>query len=423
MQVILKIMTNIKAYTQKDLWLLLLLGISSGVPFLLILSTFSYWLNELSFSKAQISLFTLISLPYSLKMFWAPYLEYRAPPFIFKKFGHKKGWGVLSQILLLCCIVCMGVISPDRHPILSLCIGLLLCFFSATQDIIIDGLRINRFHNQSSGAAAAFSGIGFHLGKLAAGCGTLYLADCYSWQVAYAIMAVSIFPGIGAMILFSSHKPEILNHEISFSPFKDAFSALLKYKNFYTLIAFIIFFKIGDAILQGTSATFLYELGLSKIEFANLTKMYGTFWMIIGTFLGGAFIEILGVHTTALIAVVFQVFSCVFFAFQAYIGYDTFILSLSIGFENFSSGIMVSALIAMISFYVQRPFTMSHYTLLYAVGSFSRVIFSAGSGFFAEKFGWVTLYSSVAIIILPTIFMILKLKQSNIIEGLQNGKN
>ena len=408
---------------QRDLWFLLLLGISSGVPFLLILSTFSYWLNELNFSKGQVSLFTLMSLPYSLKMLWAPYLEHAAPPFIFKKLGHKKGWGVLSQLLLVCCIIGMGLISPDQSPFLSVGVGVLLCFFSATQDIIIDGLRIDRFFDQSTGVAAAFSGVGFHLGKLAAGCGTLYLADCYNWQAAYGIRSICIFPGIVAMILFSSKVDAGLSSDVSFSPLKDALSALLQYKNLYTLVTFIIFFKIGDAILQGTSATFLYELGLSKIEFANLTKMYGTFWMILGTFLGGAFIEILGIHTTALISVILQILSCLFFAFQAYVEYDTFILSISIGFENFSSGVMVSALIAMISFYVQRPFTMSHYTLLYAVGSFSRVIFSAVSGFFAEKFGWVILYTSVAIIILPTLYLIFKLKNSYITESLKNGKN
>lgn len=411
-------MKKIKTYTQKDLWLLLLLGISSGVPFLLILSTFSYWLNELNFSKVQVSLFTLMSLPYSLKMFWAPYLERYGPPFLLEKLGHKKGWGVLSQILLLFCIAALGAIQPDRYPILSLGIGLLLCFFSATQDIIIDGLRIDKFYNRSSGAAAAFSGIGFHLGKLAAGCGTLYLADCYNWKIAYEFMALSIVPGIIAMILFSSSSEKILNKKVLFSPLKYTFQALLEYKNFYTLIGFIIFFKIGDAVLQGTSATFLYEIGLSKIEFAHLTKVYGTFWMIAGTFLGGGVIEILGVHSAALISVIFQILSCLFFAFQAYVGYDAFILSLSIGFENFSSGMMVSALIAMISFYVKRPFTMSHYTFLYAVGSFSRVIFSAFSGFFAEKFGWVMLYSGVAFIILPTVYMIFKLKQSNVIESL-----
>jgi PAT family beta-lactamase induction signal transducer AmpG len=421
--VILKVMTKIKTFTQRDLWFLLFLGISSGVPFLLILSTFSYWLNELNFSKGQVSLFTLISLPYSLKMLWAPYLEHLAPPLMFKKLGYKKGWGVLSQILLVCCITGMGLIPPDQYPILSVVMGILLCFFSATQDIIIDGLRIERFYDHTTGIAAAFSGIGFHLGKLAAGCGTLYLADCYNWQVAYGSMAMSILPGMLAMILFSSKMNEVLNREISFSPLKDAFSSLLQYKNLYTLVMFIIFFKIGDAILQGTSATFLYELGLSKIEFANLTKMYGTFWMIVGTFLGGAFIEILGIHATALISIILQILACLFFAFQAHIGYDTFFLSISIGFENFSSGVMVSALIAMISFYVQRPFTMSHYTLLYAVGSFSRVIFSAFSGFFAEKFGWVMLYSSVAIAILPTLYLIFKLKKSSTIESLKNGKN
>lgn len=401
----------LKTYFQKDLWLLLLLGISSGVPFLLILSTFSYWLNELSFSKTQVSFFTMMSLPYSLKMFWAPYLEKYKPPFFSKKIGHKKGWGLLAQVFLFASIILMGFIKPDQQPVFSLCAGVMICFFSATQDIVIDGLRIERFCERTNGVAASFSGIGFHLGKLASGCGTLYLADCYGWHTAYECMALSIIPGILAMYFFSLKEgfEQNKSSDIS-SPLKKSFLSLLEYQNIYFIIAFIILFKIGDAVLQGTSATFLYELGLDKITFANLTKMYGTFWLILGTFLGGIVIELLGVHAAAFLSIVLQILSCLVFALQAHIGYDPIVLSFSIGLENFSSGVMLSALIAMISFYVQKPYTMSHYTLLYAIGSLSRVFFSSFSGFFAEKMGWIMLYLSVAWIILPTTYLILKLK-------------
>lgn len=393
----------IEVYAQADLWLLLLLGFSSGIPFLLILSTFSYWLNELSFSEAAVSLFTAVSIPYSLKAFWAPYVERIS----------KKQVGLLAQLFLITALFLMGSIKPDQTPFLTAIAALLVCFFSATQDIVIDGLRIERFNDGAYGAAASMSGIGFHLGKLASGSGALYLAHWYDWETAYRLMSLGIIPGFLALLLFKEGKALVFESK---NPFRDSLKALFEQKNIYWMLGFIFCFKISDAVLQGTAATFFYKIGLSKIEFANYTKVYGTFWMIVGATFGGIAIQWFNVYTATLTAGLMQVCACLLFAVQARVGYDPFILSVSIGCESFSSGIVTCTLIAMISHFVKKPYCASHYTILYSFGSLSRVLVSVLSGYLAYNFGWVVLYSVLSLFFVPMMYFIFQLKENKDFE-------
>lgn len=400
----------LRVYCQKDLWYLMFLGISSGIPFLLILSTLSYWLNELNFSPSMISLFTAVSLPYSLKAFWAPYIEGYSPPFL-NFMNRKRAWGILSQFFLVLSILLLGQISPLESTKLFAFVAVLLCFFAATQDIVIDGIRIEQFGDNGNGPAASFSAIGFHLGKLASGCGTLYLASWYDWCTAYQLIALGILPGFLALcfIHLSTSAPQ----QGQENSFKNAFKTLRSYKNLKWMLLFVAVFKVCDSVIQGTSATFLYELGLSKIEFADLTKIYGTIWVILGAVIGGAIIEIFGVYSAAFIAASMQGISCLFFAIQAHIGYDYLILSIVVAVENFTSGFLICSLVATISAFVNKRYAMSHYTLFYAFGSLSRVAFSSLSGCIVEFSGWFRLYVSLIFFVLPISYIIYRLKREN----------
>ena len=391
----------------KNLICLLFLGISSGVPFLLLLSTLSYWLNELGFSPTHVSLFAFITIPYSLKMFWAPFME-KYHPFStsFKRIHHYKIWGFLAQFFLCLGIFMLSLLNPQDHTVYFAGMGFLICFFAATQDVIIDGLRVKCFYTHHTGTAASFSAVGFHLGKLASGCGTLYLAHCYDWAFAYKMMVLGIVPGILALFMFdiqheSTHKPNYL---------KNMTQHIRQYPYLKALLGFILFYKMTDAVLQGTSATFLYGLGLSKIEFANLTKVYGTVWTIIGALIAGFALDVFGLITATLIGVVLQILCSILFGIQAYIGYQSLLLSIVIAMEHLTSGFIVSTFIAFLSKSVNKDYGMSHYTLFYAIGSLSRVVVSAVSGYFGQHLGWGTLYFSLVLFNLPILYFIYHLK-------------
>ena len=190
---------KLRIYAQPQLLVILLLGMISGLPFILTLSTLSFWLAESGVSKTTIGLFTLVSLPYSLKFLWAPFADHFSIPFLTKHFGKRRSWALLSQAGLLASLIGLAHCDPSRDIALIAITSFLVSFFSASQDIIIDAYRIEILKAENSGAGAALEAIGFRFGMLASGAGALYLAHTFTWRVAYLTMALGIIFG---MIVF-----------------------------------------------------------------------------------------------------------------------------------------------------------------------------------------------------------------------------
>jgi PAT family beta-lactamase induction signal transducer AmpG len=400
--------------------LLLLLGFSSGLPFLLILSSLSYWLAELGYADRFVTLFTAVTLPYSLKFLWAPLIEQISIPRLSHKFGQKRLYGLISQFLLMFCIALMGIFSPDKTPTLTVIFALLICFFSATQDIIIDGFRIDVLNVEKSGAGASMESIGFHLGKLASGVGVLYLAHAFGWKNAYQIMALGVLPGIAALFIISPDRPENTKARKALSALQTIkrryqlpFLRLFGRVSFMGICAFILFFKIPDALLNATQPIFLYNLGLDKIEFANITKFYGTGLMILGAVVAGLLVEMVGLFSAGILCICMMAVSCILFSIQAIIGYEEFVLMMTIGVESFSVGLSNSVFIAILSAFCFKPYNASHFTILYSIGSFCRFAISTSSGYFSSIMGWEKLYLATAFLTLPAIYFLKKLQEKN----------
>jgi MFS transporter, PAT family, beta-lactamase induction signal transducer AmpG len=405
----------VKIFFSKNMMFLLLLGFSSGLPFLLILSSLSFWLAELGYSESFVGLFTIVSLPYSLKFLWAPLVEQVKIPYVTRKMGQKRSYGLLSQCLLMIFIIIMGCFSPEQNPAITALVAVIICFFSATQDIVMDGLRIDLLNQEKSGAGAAMESIGFHLGKLASGVGVLYLANHYSWQTAYKIMALGILPGLFALINIKPDYTKIIRIPKRTSFLKSMklryqlpFLRLQQNAPIVMVIVFIVLFKFPDAMLNATQPSFLYSLGLDKIEFANITKFYGTTLMIFGAIAAGLMVDLIGLMASGILCGALMGVSCILFSIQAIVGYDDTILMMTIGVESFASGMSNSVFIAILSSFCFRPYNASHFTILYSIGSLSRVVISALSGVCAQRLSWQMLYLLSAFVSIPMVFFLKK---------------
>ena len=129
---------QIRLYAQPQLLIILLLGMISGLPFLLTLSTLSFWMAESGVSKTTIGLFMLVSLPYSLKFLWAPFVDHFSLPYLTRWFGQRRSWALLSQLGLLISLVSLAHCDPSHAIALTALSSFFVAFFSASQDIIID---------------------------------------------------------------------------------------------------------------------------------------------------------------------------------------------------------------------------------------------------------------------------------------------
>lgn len=403
-----------RLYFNRSIFHFFLLGVSSGIPFLLVLSTLSFRLTECKVSPSMIGLFTLVTLPYCIKFLWAPFLDRFANNFFGCRYKGYKTWGIIAQLGMVISILLLGAFDPMQQLGLIAVSAFALSFFAASQDIVIDALRVELLTTNQMGAGAAIESIGFRFGMLIGGAGALYLASLFDWRWAYWIMGGVQIIGIPALWLVPVNgfeKPFV--PAVSFlETLKESFQNLYEETPFLNLILFILFFKVADTVLNAMSAPFLYDLSFNKIEYANITKSFGISLMVVGGLVAGYLIHQLGCIFVVGASLFLQAVSCLLFIIQSWVGHDLSILVITIGVESFASGMSSAAFIAMITLYCKSPFSAGHFTFLYAVGSLSRVIVSMLAGLLADIVGWSWLFFLTALTTFPAFWFLICVRRT-----------
>lgn len=410
--------------SKRTLFTILMLGFMSGLPFLLTLSTLSYWLAEEGVNNTTIGLFMLVTLPYSFKFLWAPLFDYGQIPLLGSLLGKRKSWLFLMQIGLVLCLSAMSFTNPHLNIYYTALAALGVSFFSASQDILIDAYRIETVLCQERGMAAALETIGFRFGMLASGAGALYLASMFSWKIAYLTMAEVV--AFCLLLTLCIQEPETApvltpkEPQPSKSPgqyFKQFYYFIRPLQEFahhdkiVYIFLFIFCFKLADTVMNAMSAPFLCSIGFSKLEFATVSKLFGISLMVLGGLGGGFLVHRMGTYSAAIMCAVLQSFSCLMFCIQAIVGYDCSVLVITIGVESFCSGMTSAIFIVFLSEFCSTPHTATHFTVLYCVGSFSRVLTSAGAGWLADHVDWQFLFVGTSLIVFPTLYSLNRLIQ------------
>jgi len=180
---------------------MLFLGFSAGLPFLLVFATLITWLKSAGLNIATVGYFSFIGITYSIKIFWAPIVDYLRIPFLTKHLGHRRSWVLVAQIGIGIGLFAMSVTNPVNHPIEMAMFGLLVAFSSATQDISIDAFRIESAANEYQAAMSSTYILGYRIAVLVSFAGALYIADQLSWHIAYLVMASLVSVGIITVLL------------------------------------------------------------------------------------------------------------------------------------------------------------------------------------------------------------------------------
>jgi MFS transporter, PAT family, beta-lactamase induction signal transducer AmpG len=411
--------TGLKTYSDKKLIIILFLGFASGLPLVLLLSTLSIWLMEVGVNKTNIGLFALSTTPYTIKFLWAPIIDSIKLPILDQILGRRRSWIIFSQILLIFSIVLLASSDPGVNIKFTVICTIIVAFASATQDIVIDAYRIESVSSEKQAAAAAMSVCGYRLGMLFSGAGALIIANYYSWQNVYVIMALAIIP-VSIITLFA---PDPKNTKAQIKD-KDYLSwcknhLIAPFKNFISndkwliILVFIMIYKLGDAFAGIMTNPFLIELGFTKSEIAIIVKSFGLAATLFGAFFGGLLASKYSIIKSLLIAGVLQLLTNFIFCIQALIGHNNLFLAVTIGAENFAGGMGTIIFIAYISRLCHINYTATQYALLSSFAAFSRTWFSASSGWFADKLDWVNFFIFSAILAIPGILMLIILSKSH----------
>lgn len=401
------------------------LGFSSGIPFLLVLSTLSAWLHESKVSNASISYFVLVTTPYTFKFIIAPILENTKVPFLCTYLGMHRGWLLTIQAFLILSIIFLGMTNPLTNLYYTAFCAFLVSFFSACQDIVYESYRI-KIISQNNSYGASFSMMGYRMGLLTSGAGSLYLSSYFSWCTVYILMACCILLGMITTLLSYEEKQKItivvVNKQYlytinkSYLVIKKSIYSFFKKQNWQLIFSFIFLYKIGITSINIMSIPFLIEIGFSKLEIAYIAKSFGIGSMFLGGMLGGMILHRINIFYSMFIWSILQFISNSMFILQAIIGYNIWLLTITIGIENLCCGIGEVMLIAYFSRLCSTTYTMTHYALMTSFGSFVRIIISLVIGIIVDQFTWICFYTLISLFSIPIIILFFR---NNLVKHFQ----
>ena len=439
---------NFSVYYDKRMLRILLLGAISGFPWVLIASSLSLWLKEEGLSRSTIGWAGLIFGVYAFNYLWAPIIDRVQIPYLTKKLGHRRGWIVLMQIIILLCLVVWSAINPTENLALLISVGLIIAIASATQDITVDALRIeqiNENEGKSMAAGAAMAVVGWWTGYKLGGVVALFTAEFFEnlgvsdyWQTTFLILGILIIlMNIGLMFV---HEPiqtdrqakqketdQLIEKKLGSSNFVTNFIAYITgtiggpiisffKKNGFAIaagiLAFVFLFKIGEAFMGRMSIVFYKEIGFSKGQIAIYSKGLGWITTVIFTLLGGLMAMRAGTIKTMFFAGGLMAITNLLFAVLAWTGKSEILFAIAVIADDITAAFATVAFVAFISLLVDRTYTATQYALLASIGTAGRTTLASSSGALVDWLNgdWGTFFIITTIMVIPSLLCLWLIK-------------
>ena len=431
------LMTSINPYLEKKMLITLSMGFVSGVPLLLTITLLQAWLTDEGVSKSTIGLFALVGLPYSLKFIWAPLFDH----FTVSSLGRRRGWLLITQVLLIISIIVLGLANPAMNPFNVAVLATLVAFSSASQDIVIDAYRRESLTDEEQTIGASAYVLGYRIGALAAGAGGLILADYMTYQMVYAFMSIIMIYGVFITLIAEEPKKyyepsnfisaiynpfvEFFNRHVSINIASDRLTNLnnrskISRRNILNntllvpilILLFILLYKIGDTMAHSLSTNFYLDIGFSKSEIGTIVKFFGLFATLVGAFIGGLISLKIGLFRSLMIFGIFQAIATLGFSVLAYFGNSLYLLMVVISLENLAAGMGYTAYLAFIANMTNKRFTATQFALMTALMSLPRTLFSGMSGYLVEMLDWELYFIFCSLIAFPALIILIKLRRS-----------
>ncbi|MDQ0316963.1 AmpG family muropeptide MFS transporter [Amorphus orientalis] len=411
--------------------IILFLGFASGLPLALSGSTLALRMADQGVDLSTIGLFSLAGLPYTIKFLWAPIVDATRVPVLSRLLGRRRGWLILSQLLLMAAILYLGWLDPTLVPWAVALGAVLVAIASATQDIVIDAFRVESLPDEEQAAGMAWFVSAYRVGMLASTAGAALLvsalqlrgfdlADAWGW--AYAGMAGLVLIGMVTTLLATEpdrdtatgaeHVGEV--HDRRANPVMRvavtayaAFHEFLTRKDAVAILLFVVLYKFCDAFAGVMTAPFVLDIGFSKAAYAGIVKGVGFAAVLVGGFAGGAMAKAMPMVRALWIAGLLQMASNVVFSWQAMVGPELWALSVTIAVENFTGGLGTVVFVAYISsLCTDARHTATQYALLAALAAVGRTVLAATAGYAAEAIGWVFFFGLTALAAIPGLALL-----------------
>jgi PAT family beta-lactamase induction signal transducer AmpG len=368
---------RIADYLRPKTLTMLLLGFSSGLPFLLVGNTFGYWLRDEHTSLTAIGFLSWVGIAYSLKFLWAPFMDRVDLP-LFKRLGHRRGWMMFSQIVVGLALVAMGGTGTEAGLGRLGALALVVAFASSTQDIVVDAWRIESADDgEEQGLLASAYQFSYRIALLATDSLILFVAATAGWRISYGIYGAGMAIGIIATCFAKEpERADAVMDEKREAPlwtprgFLDAvvgpFLAFFRAHGWLALLmlAAISLYRVPDFVMGPMANPYYHDIGLSKQTVAAVRGSIGLIATFAGIAAGGFCSLKLGYMRTLIIGGILQAAAIAAYAILAFAGPSIPLFSLVMVSDNFGISFAGVALVAYMSSLTNLGYTATQYALL-----------------------------------------------------------
>lgn len=369
---------TLAAYLQPKTLMMLVLGFSSGLPFLLVGNTLGYWLRDEGTSLAAIGFLSWVGIAYSLKVLWAPIIDRVSAP-VFGRLGRRRGWMAVSQILVGLAFLAMALLGTGHGLVLLGAFALVAAFAAATQDIVIDAWRIETASDPDElGLLSSAYQLGYRMALLATDAVILVVAEHTSWAFSYglygALMAVgltaTLFAGepVRADVVLEA-KSEALPLWTSRGLFDAIAGPFIMFFRTHGVLALLMLaaislYRLPDFVMGPMTNPFYHDIGLSKDLVGAVRASIGLIASLMGIAAGGFAALRFGYERALIAGGVLQAVSIAAFAVLAVPHPALALFGSIMAFDSFSTSFAGVALVSYMSSLTSLGYTATQYALL-----------------------------------------------------------
>ena len=398
------------------LFVMFSLGFASGLPYMIIISTSTAWLRDADIELAYIGFFSWVTFMYAFKFLWAPLVDRFSIP-IFKKYGHRKSWIILMQIIIFISLIILSDTDPKRNFALFSLVAFFIGLAGSIQDIAIDAFRIEYAEIDEQGGLAATYQFGWRLAIIIATSFALIFADTNGWSLTFKIMAFSMVIGLlGLMFSKEEKNPQLgkLNFTQSITdPFVDFISRF----GFFAaaiLLLIIATYRLTDIVMGPMATPFYIDMGFSLTEIGAVVKIVALLASILGISLGAVLLKKFNIYRSLIIGAFLVMVTNVCFSYVAVAEKSITSLAFIVAMDSIAAGIVGTVNIAFLTSLVSKKYTGFQYALLtgfmagpgFILKGLSGLWVSYLQGIYGDNYGWMGFYVTTSLLTIPVILFL-----------------
>ena len=408
-------------YLNPKVFIFLFLGFSCGLPYNLLGYSLSLWMRDIGISLAVIGFFSLVFLPYSLKFLWAPIVDKVRIP-VLSKIGQKKAWALVFQAGLIFCIFGLAFYTSNTNswtlsytingevsqiPMQMFLFAIGTAFFAASQDIVVDSLRIDTLSKEELGEAAGTYQLGYRLALFVSGAGVVMTSALISWKLAYIIVGIFCFSGM-ISILFVKEPPQepVQKQQLFKQMVIEPFTDFMQKNDWLLILIFIVLYKLCNAVLGRMAVPFYNDVGFTKNQIGLISGTFGPWITILGVFIGGILVARFNIFKCLLGLGFVEILTSGAFAYLAYLGNNQGVFIATIIFDNIVGGMGGSVFVAFLSGLCSKKYSATQYALLTSLMAVSTSLVAANSGLWAEQMGYVDFFLFTGVLMVPALILL-----------------